>query len=494
MFITLIARIVAHIVHWRTQRWATKPEATQQKVFEKLIFLAKNTDFGKAHNFADIHTYEDFKRQVAITDYEGLRPYIEQALAGKSDVLWAGKPLYFAKTSGTTSGAKYIPITKNSMPNHISGARNALLAYVYDTRKTDFLRGKMMFLSGSPVLETKNGVPIGRLSGIVNHHVPPYLRRNQVPSYTTNCIDDWEQKVDAIVAETHHQNLTLIGGIPPWVQMYFDRLMAMKNGEPIKNIFKNLSLFVYGGVNFEPYRQKMEQTIGKKIDSIELFPASEGFFAYQNQQNDSGLLLRLDSGIFYEFVQADTFFGNNPVRVRIDDVILHQNYVLILNTNAGLWGYNIGDTVKFVSKNPYKIRVTGRIKHFISAFGEHVIGEEVDRAMQSVSKKYGAEVVEFHVAPQVNPNTGLPYHEWFVEFGAEEPSDMAGFTLALDAAMCQQNIYYNDLIIGNILQPLKITVVPPQSFIDYMKKIGKLGGQNKLPRLADNRQIADALL
>ena len=493
MLKTAIAKFLSKIIHHRNQKWALNPEIAQKNVLEKLVKQAQNTVFGTEHNFANIKTYEDFKKNVPIADYETLRPYIERALAGEPNVLWRKKPIYFAKTSGTTSGTKYIPITNDSIGNHTSGARDAFLAYIYEKKNADFLKGKIVYLSGSPVLETQNGIHIGRLSGISNHHIPSYLRRNQAPTHQTNCIADWEQKIDAITTETMNRNVTVIGGIPPWAQMYFDKLSAMKDGAPIAKIYKNLSLFVFGGVNFEPYRNKIEQSLGKKIDSIELFPASEGFFAYQNQQNDHGLLLRMDAGIFYEFIEASAFFEPNPKRICIDDVQLNTNYVLILNTNAGLWGYNIGDTIKFVGKNPYKIRVTGRIKHFISAFGEHVIGEEVDNAMRIVTQKHSVEVVEFHVAPQVSPAAGLPYHEWFIEFGDKKPAKITDFAADLDAAMTNQNIYYKDLVVGNVLKPLQITEVKPKTFINYMKSEGKLGGQNKLPRLADNRDLADKL-
>jgi hypothetical protein len=399
--------------------------------------------------------------------------------------------LYWAKTSGTTSGVKYIPITKESIPYHINSARNALLCYIAETGNSKFVDGKLIFLSGSPEMDKKNGVFTGRLSGIVNHHVPQYLRTNQLPSYPTNCIDDWEEKVSAIVDETFHQDMSLISGIPPWVQMYFDLLMQ-KSGKTIGELFPNFSVFVYGGVNFEPYRARIEQSIGRKIDTIETYPASEGFIAYQDTQTEKGLLLLTNNQMFYEFIPVDEFFNENPTRISLKDVELDKNYAIILNTNAGLFGYNIGDTVKFVSLNPYRIVVSGRIKHFISAFGEHVIGEEVEFALMSVAKKHGIEVIEFTVAPQVNPESGLPYHEWFIEF-ENEPNNIEEFALAIDGAMRKQNVYYDDLIVGKVLQTVKITKVSKNGFQEYMKSIGKLGGQNKLPRLSNDRKIADLL-
>ncbi|MEE1885935.1 GH3 auxin-responsive promoter family protein [Pedobacter flavus] len=465
----------------------------QLAIMLKNVALAKNTAFGKDHHFSKIKDYESFKKHIPIRDYEDLKPYVDRMVNGEADILWGGKPQYFAKTSGTTSGVKYIPISKESMPQHIKAARNALLNYIHETGKADFVNGKMIFLQGSPVMDKKNGVFVGRLSGIVANHVPNYLQKNRLPSFKTNSIEDWEEKVDAIVEETIHQDMTLISGIPPWVQMYFDRLTEKSGGKKIKDIFKNFSLFVYGGVNFEPYRAKLEESIGRKIDSIETYPASEGFIAYQDKQDDKGLLLLTNAGIFFEFIPAEEYFDENPTRLNITEVELGKNYALIMNTNAGLWGYSIGDTVKFVSLNPYKIIVSGRIKHYISAFGEHVIGEEVEKAILSVAEEEKVGITEFTVAPQVNPPVGdLPYHEWFVEF-SNPPKDLNNFALKVDKALQVQNIYYFDLIEGKILQPLKMVSLPKGSFVNYMRSEGKLGGQNKVPRLSNDRNIVDKL-
>jgi len=480
-------------VNRQVSRWKNNPIAAQDKVFFALLNKAKSTAFGQDHGFETIQTYQDFKNSVPIRDYEQLRPYIERVVAGEANVLWPGKPLYFAKTSGTTSGIKYIPISKESMPEHIKAARNALLGYIHETGDTSFVNGKMIFLQGSPVLEKKSGIDTGRLSGIVAHHVPAYLQKNRLPAYQTNCIEDWETKVDAIVAETIHQDMRLISGIPPWVQMYFDKLSQVAKGKKVKDIFKNFSLFVYGGVNFEPYRAKLEEAIGKKVASIETYPASEGFIAYQDSQADKGLLLLADAGIFFEFIPVSEYFNENPTRLSLADVALDTNYALILNTSAGLWGYSIGDTVKFVSKEPYKIVVTGRIKHFISAYGEHVIAEEVEAALLEVAAKQAVQITEFTVAPQViPPEGGLPYHEWFIEF-VQPPKELDAFAAALDKAMQQKNSYYHDLIAGKILQPLHIRLVQKDGFIEYMRTQGKLGGQNKVPRLANDRALADVL-
>jgi phenylacetate-coenzyme A ligase PaaK-like adenylate-forming protein len=487
----LAAKVFAKRIHALTQKWANNPVVTQKKVLESLLIAAAQTKFGKDHHFSSITSHADFIQNVPVRDYEGLKSYIDLVVNGEPNVLWKGKPLYFAKTSGTTSGAKYIPLTAESMPFHIQAARNAIFSYIHETGNADFVSGKMIFLQGSPILEEKNGIKLGRLSGIVAHFIPKYLQKNRMPSWETNCIEDWETKVNAIVEETFSEDMTVISGIPSWVQMYFEKLKE-KGNKPVGEIFKNFNLFIYGGVNYEPYRAKFENLIGRKLDSIELFPASEGFFAYQDSQKEKGMLLLLNSGIFYEFIKADEFFTENPTRYTIGEVELNVNYVLIISTNAGLWAYNIGDTVQFTSLQPYRVIVSGRIKHYISAFGEHVIGKEVEVALKEAMEGTDVRVNEFTVAPQINPNEGLPYHEWFIEF-ENEPDDLSAFALRIDAAMRKQNVYYDDLIVGNVLRTVVVTKVQQNGFQGYMKSQGKLGGQNKLPRLTNDRKIADLL-
>ncbi|WP_347051433.1 GH3 auxin-responsive promoter family protein [Flavobacterium olei] len=490
---SIAAKIFARKIYKQTLKWSQKPVETQNAVFKNLIKNAEKTQFGKDHNFDSVNSVSDFQKKVPVRDYEDLKPYIEKVVKGEENILWKGKPIYFAKTSGTTSGAKYIPLTKESMPSHINAARNAILHYVHETGNADFVDGKMIFLQGSPILTEKYGIKFGRLSGIVAHFVPKYLQRNRMPSWETNCIEDWETKVDAIVHETISEDMSVISGIPSWVQMYFERLVQKSGGKKIGDIFKNFNLFIYGGVNYEPYRAKFENMIGRKVDSIELFPASEGFFAYQDSQKEKGMLLLLNSGIFYEFIKAEEFFTENPKALTIGEVEVGVNYVLIISTNAGLWRYNIGDTVQFTSTAPYRVIVSGRIKHYISAFGEHVIANEVENAMKEALAETNIVINEFTVAPQINPSSGLPFHEWFIEF-EKEPENMEVFAETIDNSMRKQNIYYDDLITGNVLRKVVVTKVSKNGFQDYMKSQGKLGGQNKIPRLSNDRKIADNLI
>ena len=439
-FKELGARVWASIAHNQTLRWSSRPVETQNNVLKSLIKKAKNTSFGKDHLFDHIKSIQDFQNNVPIRDYEKLKIYIDRVVEGESNVLWPGVPKYFAKTSGTTSGSKYIPISSDSVIYHIRSARNSILAHIRNTGRSQFLNGKMIFLQGSPELEkTKYGIPTGRLSGISADFVPIYLQKNSMPSWKTNCIDDWEEKVTAIVEETFNSDMTVISGIPPWVQMYFEKLMDKTDKKSMSEVYPNFDLFITGGVAFEPYQARFKELFGKNIPIIQTYPASEGFFAYQDQMESSDLLLLLDNGIFYEFIPTDLYFETSPPRLTIGEVKLGVNYALIISTNAGLWGYSIGDTVKFTSLKPYRIKVSGRIKHFISAVGEHVIGSEVESAMEKTVSIHGGRIREFTVAPQITPpNGGLPYHEWFVAFD-EEPKNMKSFCAELDLNMRKKN-------------------------------------------------------
>ncbi|MGA9211668.1 GH3 auxin-responsive promoter family protein [Kaistella sp.] len=475
----------------KTNSFKANAVQDQENLLLSLVKTAEKTLFGRTHQFENIKTIQDFQNQVQIADYEDLKPFIEKVKKGQRNILWTDTPEYFAKTSGTTSGSKYIPISKEGMPYQIAAAQSAIFHYIAKKNNADFVNGKMIFLQGSPELQEINGIQTGRLSGIVAHHIPSYLQKNRLPSLKTNLIEDWETKVDEIVKETEKENMTLISGIPPWLIMYFEKLIE-RNGKKITELFPNLQLIITGGVNYEPYRKKMNELLGKPVDTLQTFPASEGFFAFQDDYQKEGLLLLTNHGIFYEFVPLEEFGKPEAKRLTLKEIELHKDYALILTTNSGLWAYSIGDVVRFISKNPYRILVSGRTKHFTSAFGEHVIAFEVEEALKSTVEKFPAQITEFHLAPQVNPTEGLPYHEWFIEF-EKEPENLGDFRKNLDQEMRKRNTYYNDLISGNILQPLIITKLKKNAFQDYAKSEGKLGGQNKTPRLANDRKIADFL-
>lgn len=473
------------------EKFKKNAEQSQEKLLLSLVETAKKTLFGREHNFEGIRSVPDFQEKVKVSDYENLKPYIERVKRGQANILWTGVPEYFAKTSGTTSGSKYIPISKEGMPFQVKGAQSALFHYIARKNNADFVSGKMIFLQGSPELEEVFGIKTGRLSGIVAHHIPKYLQKNRLPSWETNMMEDWEAKVDKIVEETEKENMTLISGIPPWLIMYFEKLNE-KHGKKIRQIFPNLQLIVTGGVNYEPYRDKMEELLGGPVDIVQTFPASEGFFAFQDDYTKDGLLLLTDHGIFYEFIPLEEYGKPDAARLTLKEIELNKDYALILTTNSGLWAYSIGDVVRFIDKNPYRILVSGRTKHFTSAFGEHVIAFEVEEAIKATVEKFPAQITEFHLAPQVNPAEGLPYHEWFIEF-EKEPGNMEVFKAELDSQLRMRNTYYDDLISGNILQPLHLTGLKKNAFHEYAKSQGKLGGQNKIPRLANDRKIAGLL-
>ncbi len=485
---SVIAKPYAKWVTNAVTERACHPEQMQKRVLRELLRKGQHTQFGRDHKLAEVSDHSSLIQAVPLRDYEGLKPYMERVITGEESVLWPGIPMYLCKTSGTTSGAKYIPITRDSLPNHIGSARRALLAYISHSGNAGFVDGKMIFLQGSPVLDTSGIIPTGRLSGIVANHVPAYLLKNRMPSFATNSITDWETKVEAIVEETKGQDMRLISGIPAWVQMYFERLLARTGKATVREVFPNFSLFVYGGVNFDPYRSRMRALIGDEVPSVEMFPASEGFIAYQDRSNEEGLLLVVDNGIYYGFLPLTGM--DRPLS--IGEVELGVNYALVLYTNAGLWGYEIGDTVRFVSLSPPRVVVTGRTKHFTSAFGEHVIAEEVESALLEAMGSHPCEVAEFTVAPQLSPSTGLPHHEWFIEFAAE-PANMGAFSVALDEALQQRNPYYRDLITGKVLRPLVITKIDRGGFTAWMKSRGMNDAQSKVPRLGNDRNYVKGL-
>lgn len=462
----------------------SKAPEIQLKTLIQLIEKGKHTDFGKAHDFKSIQSYKDFKTLVPVRKYEGLAPWIERLIKGEQNVLWPGQPNYLSKTSGTTSGAKYIPNTPALLRAQIAGARDALLFYIRETGNAAFLDGSMMFLSGSPELETNSaGIPVGRLSGIVNHFIPAYLKRNQVPSWDTNCIEDWEDKIQKIVTETSEKDLRLISGIPPWVQNFLESLRA--SGKDPKTLWPHLQVLVHGGVDFKPYKPVLNNLLPKGIHYWETYPASESFIGVQDTYKAEGLRLMTSYGTFYEFIPMSEYGTEKTSRLSLAEVQIGVQYALILTNPAGLWAYDIGDTVRFTSLNPYRIVVTGRTAQYISAFGEHVIVEEINHAMEKACQVTGALVTEFIVMPEINEKGSG--HHWYVEFSTP-PSDKLLFQQTIESTLSSKNIYYRDLIQGKILSPLKVSELQNGSCFEFMKSSGKLGGQNKFPRAVNHEK------
>lgn len=463
----------------------------QNDILLKNIRYAESTAFGREHNFNKIYTHKDYTQNIPLRSYPLLKPYIERIMNGESDVLWPDRPKYLVGTAGTTGGIKHIPLSQESIPYHIQSAVKTGMNYAYRHGHMDVFDGKLIFLSGSPVLDMTGDIPIGRLSGIVNHEIPRFLRPLQVPSYETNSISDWNLKIEKIALETHKLDLRMIGGIPPWIVMYLEKLLEVSGKKFIIDVFPNLKMVIHGGVNYKPYRPVMDKLIGKNVDYVETYPSTEGYIAFQNDKDDDGLLLNVDGGVFYEFVPVEEINNQCPTRLTLDQVELDKNYALIINNNAGLWGSIIGDMVRFVSLNPYKIKMVGRISQFISAFGEHIVASDVDEVMARASYNSDAIIKEFTVAPEI---TDLKKrHLWLIEF-EKEASSVADFAKSLDEEMKRQNFHYRDLIDGRVISPLQVIPIKSDSFRKYLKQKGALGGQNKVPRLSNTMEIANDLM
>ena len=490
MLFDIILKSFAKIISSRYKLADINADENQYKILMRLISANKNCMFGKEHNFNRIKSYSNYTKNVPIRDYEGIKKYIEKIRNNEKNILTKDKVIYLSKTSGTTSGVKYIPMTRKTINNMVSSTRDAILLYINATGKTSFAKGKLIFVQGCTRLEKIHNMKLGRLSGIVAHHTPFYLKSKILPSLETNNIEDWEKKMQKIVEETYDQDMRLISGIPPWVIMYFENLIKKTNKSSVNKIFKNFSLMITGGVDYSPYKNKINKLIGKEIDIIETYPASEGFFGFKENKDDKGMRLIINKGIFYEFVPEKEIDKLEPNRLCLKDVELNRNYVLIISTDAGLWSYNTGDIISFISKKPYRIIFCGRTGHFISSFGEHVLSSEIDFAISEVIEKFKLQINEFTVAPQVNPKEGKPYHEWFIEFN-KTPSDIDIIAKEIDKNLQSKNIYYKDLVRSNIIRSLVIRCVPKNSFNQYMSSIGKLGGQNKIPRVQNNRKIAN---
>ncbi len=464
----------------------------QSNTFKNILAKGHNSVFGKQKKLAKNTTYEQFQKLVPVGDYETIRPFISRISNGEKNILTTGKPLYFAITSGTVSGAKYIPLTKKMMFFQTQAIKELLLLYAYQTNNYNMSpQAGMMFIQGSPKLKYLNKVPFAKLSGISARHIPFFLKKNRYPSMKTNCIENWGEKIAAIVQETHNKDMRVIGGIPPWVMTYFDSLLKFSGKKTVREIFPNLTLYIHGGTGFNAYKKAFFNLSGK-IDSLEVYPASEGFFAYQNSLRENSMLLLTRHGVFYEFIELRDFQNQKMNRIPLEGVKLNTDYVMIVSTIAGLWAYNTGDTIRFISKNPYKILFSGRAAQYCSAFGEHVIEKEVQTSLNNAIMRCGGSVTEFTVCPKIMSKSYLSHHQWFVEFQSV-PDNLSKFEKTLNTVMKEQNPYYKDLVGSKVIGPLKLFVVKSGGFNAYMKSIGKFGGQNKCPHLSNERKIADFL-
>ena len=486
-----IARPLVNRIERRIRHWAARPLECQQRYFRLLLATAPQTTYGRAMRIESGMNYAAYCDCVPLVDYEDLKPYVERIMAGEPDVLWPGKPDYLAMSSGTTSGKKYIPATPQGMQAMIRGMTDAFCSYIARSQHYDIWDGKTLPLTGSPALTMMGEIPSARVSGLMNHVLPWYARWNRVPSWETNSIADFERKISRILDETIGQDVRALTGLPVWLNFLFKRLRE-RTGKKVIDVWPHLNVMLYGGLQVAPYTAGLCEAIGKDIDFVEIYNGSEGFFAFADQLDDPGLLLHMRTGCFYEFMPAEAYRAGKVERLQLQDVDLDVDYGLVLNSVSGLWGYNLGDTVRFTSREPYRLVFTGRLAHFTSAFNEHVIQVDVERAMQEAIEQEGGVVTEFTVAPQIHPETGPPYHEWFVEF-AEPPNNLEAFRLKLDSVMQGGNHLYREMVAARAMRSLKLSLLQPDGFLQYMKSIGQVGEQHKVPRLKNDRSIADAV-
>lgn len=463
--------------------------ALQDLFLKKLISQNKSTVFGLAHQFESIKNYANYTQSVSPRYYEEFQTYIEKIKKGEKNILQSGSPLYLLMTSGTTAGTKFIPISKSGIQHQINAAMKLLCFHSYHQGNADFMGFKMIFLQGSPELNYDLAIPVGRLSGVVYHHIPRFFQRNKLPTYQTNIISNWQEKVDKIVAETVGENISILGGIPPWCIQYFEKLITKSKAKNLRALFPNLSIYIYGGLDFGSYREKMKQLLGDKVACLQTFPASEGFFGIQDLPNSDEMLLLVNQGIFYEFIPIEEVEKEKPKAILIKDIILNTSYELMVTTDSGLWRYRMGDLIQFTNLAPYRIKVVGRTSQFISAFGEHVIGFEIENTMQAAIQEFQLDIEEYHVCPNVENK----HYEWYIEFN-QLVVDITSLQNYLDTKLSGFNKYYAHLIDGNIINSCQIIVLSKGRFAQLRSKLGKDGGQNKVIRLSNNKKFASQLI
>lgn len=452
----------------------------QTKFLHQILAKNQNTLFGKEYYFGQIADYSQYQKRIPIRSYEEFLPYIEKVKLGEKQVLTTSDPAYLLMTSGTTAGSKYIPITKTGIKHQIDAALKVLCFQAVNSGSAEFMDSKMIFLQGSPALDYSLNIPTGRLSGVVYHHVPKFFQRNKLPSYEANIIEDWQTKLDAIVDETYREDISILGGIPPWCLQYFEKLLEKSNSINLKSLFPNLAMYIHGGLDFSNYKDKVSKLLGENVSCLQTFPASEGFFALQDRMESDDMLLLLNQGVFYEF----RTFGDNANNVlTINDVSLHKRYELIITNNSGLYRYAMGDLIEFTYLRPYRIKVVGRTSQFISAFGEHVIAYEVEKAMERASASLELKIEDYYVSADVEQKQYI----WQVEFANSiDKARIIEFQNRLDVELAILNKYYHHLIAGKIINSCAIHEVDAGFFSRHREKLGKLGGQNKVVRLGNS--------
>jgi hypothetical protein len=479
-------------IHKSINSWKKSPLEHQEKVFSTLMKKGEKTKFGVAHGLHANMSYSDYQKRVPIHDYERFLPWIKKVIEGEKSILWPGKPLYLATTSGTTSGEKFIPVTKDSLRKGMKSTVLCTATYLEETNNTEPLQKKMVILSANPTLKNDKVIPYGKITGIFNNHIPNFMKKQRLPSIKTNCIADWEEKITKTAEETIGQDVGMVGGFPAWIIRYFEHVLERTGKKTIAEVFPNLQVITHGGVAYPPYRKRMESLIGKPFHRLEVFSASEGFIAFQDSQHADDLLLVPNAEIFYEFVPLIDWGSPSATRIPLSQVEINIPYAMVITTMAGLWAYDLGDTITFTSLSPYRLKVSGRVKHFISNSGEHLISEQVEKALSLALDKYQIQVKDFSVAPLIENKEGGNRHEWLIEFDTE-PSSLTDFSFDLHQNLKNLSDNYTMLVETGILSPPKVSPLKTNAFVEYMKSINKMTHQNKVPRLMNNRDLADAM-
>lgn len=490
LFDSLLASVI-NLKHKPISNMLADPVTCQEKLMLEFVEAAMNTRFGKEHLFSTIRTYEDFKQHVPLRNYEELLPYIEKIRSGQADVLWKGRPVFFGKTSGTTSKTKFIPVTKESLNNQVGAPQYAALNYAHRYKQYSFLKGKVLLFSDGHFFEKINGIKAAPISTIANASVPAIYKWMRLPSDNINAIPQYETRIKAMIKACRGKDIRTIVAMPVWL-LVFLRALKKSTGKEFKDLFPNFKLLFLSGMDYMPYLEEIKRYITTPFDVLETYPSTEGFIAYQDIREERGMQLVLNNGIFFEFMPVNELGQRNANRVSLKDVEVGINYAVVLNTNAGLWGYLNGDTVRFKSIYPHRIDITGRITQYISAFGEHVTVEETNKSIAKTAAECQATIVDYTVAPNIKDDGSLPYHEWFIEFG-QVPKNITEFAKRLDHSICLLNFSYRDVVVNKVIEPLKITLVPTGGFETFLKVSGKTGLQQKIPQVRNDYAFARLL-
>ena len=482
---------------WRIEAWVQHPIASQREVLQDLVTSAQYTEFGRKYNFSSLFSTRDFKKAVPIHEYEDLKPYILRMMDGEENILWNTPIRWFAKSSGTTSDkSKFIPISEESLEDcHYKGAKDTLTMYYNFNPDSDLLTGKGLVIGGSHTINQVNeDIHYGDLSAVLLQNSPVWGQWIRTPELSIALMDEWETKIEKLAETTIAENVTSISGVPTWTMVLFKRILEITGKSCIAEVWPSLELYIHGGVSFTPYREQFRKIIGKDIYYIDSYNASEGFFAAQDKPGEDGMLLYLDHGVFMEFMPFEEYGKENPQTVGLKDVETGKNYAPVISTNGGLWRYLLGDTIQFTTLYPFRIKVSGRLKHFINAFGEEVIVDNTDKAVSMACEKTGAIVNDYTAAPVYFSDNGNGAHEWLVEFD-KEPASLDDFTVELDKALQSINSDYEAKRYKDIAlhQPL-LHIMPKGLFNEWLKSKGKLGGQHKVPRLSNERSLIEEIL